>query len=70
MTTGDPKYTPINKLKPFEQAYHRHVGPFAPLYRLLGIGSNVGIEMLQEWESLLFDACSLAVAAHSPARWA
>jgi Fe-S oxidoreductase len=59
VTTGDPKYTPINKLKPFEQAYHRHVGPFAPLYRLLGIGSNVGVEMLQEWEALLFDACSL-----------
>ncbi|MGO9392368.1 (Fe-S)-binding protein [Rhodoblastus sp.] len=57
--TGDPKYTPINKLRPFEQAYHRHIGPFAPLYRLFGIGSNVGVEMLQEWESLLFDACSL-----------
>ena len=57
--TGDPKYTPINKLKPFEQAYHRHVGPFAPLYRLFGIGSSVKIEMLQEWEALLFDACSL-----------
>ena len=41
VTTGDPKYTPINKLKPFEQAYHRHVGPFAPLYRLLGMRSNV-----------------------------
>ncbi len=59
VTTGDPKYTPINKLRPFEQAYHRHVGPFAPLYRLLGIGSSVDVEMLEEWEALLFDACSL-----------
>ncbi|MDI9848807.1 (Fe-S)-binding protein [Rhodoblastus sp. 17X3] len=59
VTTGDPKYTPINKLRPFEQAYHRHVGPFAPLYRLLGIKSNVSIDMLQEWEALLYDACSL-----------
>jgi Fe-S oxidoreductase len=59
VTTADPKYTPINKLKPFEQAYHRHVGPFAPVYRFLGLSANVGIDMLQEWEALLFDACSL-----------
>ncbi|MGP0105611.1 (Fe-S)-binding protein [Rhodoblastus sp.] len=59
VTTGDPKYTPINKLKPFEQAYHRHVGPFAPIYRLLGLKSNVSVEMLEEWESLIYDGCTL-----------
>jgi len=59
VTTGDPKYTPINKLKPFEQAYRRHVGPFAPIYRLLGLRSNVSIEMLEEWEALIYDGCSL-----------
>ncbi len=59
VTTGDPIYTPINKLRPFEQAYHRHVGPFAPLYRLFGVTPSVTVEKLQEWERLLFDACSL-----------
>ena len=48
--TGDPKYTPIHKLKPFEQAYNREVGPFAPLYRWLGLSRKVTIEELQEWE--------------------
>lgn len=59
VTTGDPIYTPINKLRPFEQAYHRHIGPFAPLYRLFGVTPSVTIEKLQEWERLVFDACSL-----------
>lgn len=57
--TGDPKYTPIHKIRPFEQAYHRHVGPFAPLFRLLGMAPSVSLEQLQEWESLLFDACNM-----------
>lgn len=57
--TQDPKYTPIHKIRPFEQAYHRHVGPFAPLFRLFGLTSRVSIERLQEWERLLFDACNM-----------
>lgn len=59
VSTGDPNYTPINKLKPFEQAYHRHIGPFAPIYRLFGVVPSVGLDMLEEWERLIFDACSL-----------
>ena len=57
--TGDPKYTPIHKLKPFEQAYNREVGPFAPLYRWLGLSRKVTIEELEEWESLIYDSCTL-----------
>ena len=59
VSTGDPDYTPINKLKPFEQAYKRHAGPFAPVYRLLGIAPKVTIEELEEWERLIYDACTL-----------
>jgi Fe-S oxidoreductase len=57
--TGDPKYTPIHKIQPFEQAYHRHVGPFAPLFRLFGIIPRVTPEKLEEWQQLLFDACNM-----------
>lgn len=59
VTTGDPKYTPIRKLRPLEQAYHRHVGPFAPLFRMLGIVPRVTATELEEWEELLFDSCTL-----------
>ena len=59
VATGNPEYTPINKLRPFEQAYHRHAGPFAPLYRLIGLAPRVTIQQLEEWERLIFDACTL-----------
>ncbi len=59
VSTGNPAYTPINKLRPFEQAYKRHAGPFAPVYRLLGITPKVTIEELEEWERLIYDACTL-----------
>ncbi len=59
VTTGDPKYTPIRKLRPLEQAYHRHVGPFAPLFRLLGIAPRVTAEELEQWQELIFDSCTL-----------
>ena len=59
VSTGEPAYTPINKLQPFEQAYHRHAGPFAPIYRLFGIVPSVTVETLEEWERLIFDACTL-----------
>lgn len=59
VATGNPKYTPIRKLRPLEQAYHRHVGPFAPLFRMLGIAPKVSVEELEEWQELVFDSCTL-----------
>jgi Fe-S oxidoreductase len=59
VSTGNPAYTPINKLRPFEQAYHRHAGPFAPVYRLFGIAPKVTVGELEEWERLIYDACTL-----------
>jgi Fe-S oxidoreductase len=59
LTMQDPKYTPIYKLRPFEQAYHRHFGPFAPVYRLFGLASNVTVEELEEWQRFLYDSCNM-----------
>ncbi len=59
VATGNPKYTPIRKLRPLEQAYHRHVGPFAPLFRMLGLVPRVTAQELEEWQELLFDSCTL-----------
>jgi len=59
VATKNPDYTPINKLRPFEQAYNRHAGPFAPIFRLLGIAPKVTVTELEEWERLIYDACTL-----------
>lgn len=59
VSTGDPKYTPIRKLRPLEQAYHRHVGPFAPIFRLLGLAPRVTAAELEEWQQLLYDSCTM-----------
>lgn len=35
LSTGDPKYTPINKLQPMIRAYKRDKAPFSTLKRWL-----------------------------------
>jgi Fe-S oxidoreductase len=57
--TGDPDYTPIHKLEPFRRAYQREVGPFAAVYKILGLTAAPTIEDLQEWERLIYDSCNL-----------
>lgn len=59
LATQDPKYTPIHKIKPFEQAYHRTQGPFSTLKRAVGLAPKVDLEELQHWEELIYDSCTL-----------
>lgn len=59
VTTGDPKYTPIHKLEPFRRAYWREASPLAPLIRRLGLVKTPTIEELQDWQALIYDACTL-----------
>lgn len=59
LETGEAKYTPIAKIKPFEDAYHRTAGPFAPITKLFGLGPKLSIEELQDWEDLIYDSCNL-----------
>lgn len=59
IATEDPKYTPIWKVEPFKQAYKRESGPFAPIYRWLGLKKPVTAAELERWQELLFDSCNL-----------
>jgi Fe-S oxidoreductase len=59
VTSGDPQYTPIWKLEPFKQAYQREAGPFAWLYRALGLKREVTAGELREWQELLYDSCTM-----------
>ena len=57
--TGDPKYTPIWKLEPFKQAYKREAGPFSAIYKALNLKPKVTLAQLEEWQHLLYDACTM-----------
>lgn len=57
--TGDPKYTPIWKLEPFKQAYKREAGPFSAVYKALNLKPQVTLAQLEEWQHLLYDACTM-----------
>ena len=59
LATDDPKYTPIHKIKPFEDAYNRTSGPFAWLNRMLGRTPKLTIEELEQWEELIYDSCNM-----------
>lgn len=58
IATEDPKYTPILKVEPFQQAYRRESGPFAVFYRLLRLKKKVTADQLEQWQELLFDSCN------------
>ena len=60
LVTGDPRYTPIYKLRPMLRAYRRERGPFAAIGRWLGLAPPaVTAEELAEWSELLYDSCNL-----------
>ncbi|MEJ2590478.1 MAG: (Fe-S)-binding protein [Candidatus Thiodiazotropha sp.] len=57
--TGDPKYTPINKLEPFRRVWEQEYTLFGKLKSMLGLSKPVTDELLQEWEELIYDGCTL-----------
>ncbi|MCU7815889.1 MAG: (Fe-S)-binding protein [Candidatus Thiodiazotropha sp. (ex Lucinoma kastoroae)] len=57
--TGDPKYTPINKLEPFRRVWEQEYTLWGKLKSLLGMSKPVTDELLEEWEPLIYDACTL-----------
>lgn len=60
LTTKDPKFTPINKLKPMIKAYKRHKAPLSGLKKLLGlVPPEVTYDELKEWAPLVYDSCTM-----------
>ncbi len=53
--SGDPKHTPAYKLFPIAKAYRRNKFPLA----WLGLAPRITAEDLREWETLLFDTCTM-----------
>jgi Fe-S oxidoreductase len=59
LATGDAKFTPIHKLDPFLRAYRRQASPLAPIVRALGLDQAPTIADLQQWQELIYDACTM-----------
>lgn len=60
LSTGDPRYTPIHKLRPMERAYKRDKAPFSSLKKMLGLAPKPVTEAeLKEWEELVYDSCNM-----------
>lgn len=59
LATGDEKFTPIHKIKPFEEAYNLTEGPFAWLNKIVGRTPELSIAKLEDWEELIYDSCNM-----------
>lgn len=57
--TGDPKYTPINKVEPLRRVWESEYTLFGKLKKALGLAKPVTDDLLEEWEPLIYDACTL-----------
>jgi Fe-S oxidoreductase len=57
--TGDPKYTPIHKLDPLRKVWEQEYTFWGKLARSLGVAKPLTDEDLTEWETLVYDSCTL-----------
>jgi len=57
--TGDPKYTPIRKLEPLRRVWEQEYTLVGKLKKVLGLVEPVTDELLQEWQELLYDSCTM-----------
>ncbi|MES9900138.1 MAG: (Fe-S)-binding protein [Sedimenticola sp.] len=57
--TGDPKYTPIHKLEPMRRIWEQEYTLVGKIKRVLGMEQPVTDAMLEEWQELLYDSCTL-----------
>ena len=60
IVTGDPRYTPVYKLRPMLRAYQRERAPFRTARNLLGLTPpEPSAQELTAWSELLYDSCNL-----------
>jgi Fe-S oxidoreductase len=57
--TGDPKYTPINKVEPMRRVYEQEFTLLGRLKKMVGLSKPVTDAELEEWQSLAYDGCTL-----------
>ncbi|MCB1763790.1 MAG: (Fe-S)-binding protein [Gammaproteobacteria bacterium] len=57
--TGDPKYTPIRKLEPLRRVWEQEYTLIGRVKKVLGLVEPVTDELLQEWQELLYDSCTM-----------
>ncbi len=57
--TGDPRYTPIHKLEPLRRIWQREYTLWGRLLARLGLLPPPDEAELAEWQSLLYDSCTL-----------
>jgi Fe-S oxidoreductase len=57
--TGDPKYTPILKVEPLRLVWEREYTLWGKIKGMIGLTQKVTDAMLEEWEPLLYDSCSM-----------
>jgi len=57
--TGAPERTPINKTEPLRRVWEQEYTLFGRIGKLFGLGKKVTDEMMAEWETLVYDSCTL-----------
>lgn len=57
--TEDPKYTPINKVEPMRRVWEQEYTVLGRLKSALGLSKPVDEETFKEWETMVYDGCSL-----------
>ena len=57
--TEDPKYTPINKVEPMRRIWEQEFTLVGKLKSMLGLSKPVDETTFSEWETLVYDGCSL-----------
>lgn len=57
--TGNPAYTPINKLEPMRRLWEQEYTLVGRIKKLVGLSKPVTDDELAEWSELVYHACSL-----------
>ncbi len=57
--TLDPRYTPIHKLEPMRRVWEQEYTFWGRLKKAVGLAKPLSDELLEEWEGLLYDSCTL-----------